>query len=183
MSDSKRETVDHWAFVDGVKSPLGRLADACLDAYEENGNPLLEEAANALRAIETVDRGNSRVHEHRTRPSDKERRLKPMSENTHIINDGPDADDISEVVIECVRNNCYSDMSAFKVAEITRESDLWDDLNFDCLDIVELIMDVEDKLSQLPPYHSVSIPEEMCDAIDTVGDLVDAACKVMGVRE
>lgn len=55
MSDSKSETVDHWSFVEGVKNPLGRLADACLDAYEENGNPLLEEAANALRAIETVD--------------------------------------------------------------------------------------------------------------------------------
>ena len=55
MSDSKSETVNHWSFVEGVKSPLGRLADACLDAYEENGNPLLEEAANALRAIETVD--------------------------------------------------------------------------------------------------------------------------------
>ena len=55
MSDSKRVTVDHWSFVKGVKNPLGRLADACLDAYEENGNPLLEEAANALRAIETVD--------------------------------------------------------------------------------------------------------------------------------
>lgn len=55
MSDSKRETVDHWSFVEGVKNPLGRLADACLDAYEENGDPVLEEAANALRAIETVD--------------------------------------------------------------------------------------------------------------------------------
>lgn len=55
---AKREgqyIVDHLSFVDGVKSPLGRLADACLDAYEENGNPLLEEAANALRAIETID--------------------------------------------------------------------------------------------------------------------------------
>ena len=59
MSDSKSETVDHWSFVDGVKSPLGRLADACLDAYEENGNPLLVEAANALRAIETVDLSGS----------------------------------------------------------------------------------------------------------------------------
>ena len=55
MSDSKSETVDHWSFVEGVKSRLGRLADACLDAFEENGDPLLEEAANALRAIETVD--------------------------------------------------------------------------------------------------------------------------------
>lgn len=55
MSDSKRETVDHRSFVDGVKNPLGILADACLDAYEENRNPLLEEAANALRAIEMID--------------------------------------------------------------------------------------------------------------------------------
>lgn len=104
-------------------------------------------------------------------------------ESETILNDCPDADDISEVVIECVRNNCYGDTSAFKVAEITRETNLWDDLSLDGLDMVELIMDVEDKLSQLPPYHSVSIPEEMCDAIDTVGDLVEAACKVMGVRE
>ena len=106
-----------------------------------------------------------------------------MSDNIPIINDGPDSDDISEVVIECVRNNCYSDMSAFKVAEITRETNLRDDLNFDGLDMVELIMDVEDKLSQLPPYHSVSIPEEVCDGIETVGDLVDATLRVMGVRE
>ena len=105
-----------------------------------------------------------------------------MSENTHIINDGPDADDISDVVIECVRKNC-GDTSTFKVAEITRETDLWDDLNFDSLDMVTLIMDVEDRLIQLPPYHSVSMPEEVCDAVVTVGDLVDAACKVMGVME
>lgn len=55
MSDSKRDIVDHWSFVEGVKSPLGRLADACLNAYKEKGDTLLEEAANALRAIETVD--------------------------------------------------------------------------------------------------------------------------------
>lgn len=106
-----------------------------------------------------------------------------MSENTTIINDGPDADDISEVVIECVRNNCHGDTSAFKVAEITRETNLWNDLCLDGLDMVDLIMDVEDKLSQLPPYHSVSIPEEVCDGIETVGDLVDSAFRVMGVRE
>lgn len=106
-----------------------------------------------------------------------------MSDNIPIINDGPDADDISEVVIECVRNNCYSDTSAFKVAEITRETNLWDDLSFDGLDMVELIMDVEAKLRQFPPYHSVSIPEEVYDGIETVGDLVDAALRVMGVGE
>ena len=50
-----RENEIHRMFVDDVKNPLGRLADACLDAFEENGNPLLEEAANALRAIETID--------------------------------------------------------------------------------------------------------------------------------
>lgn len=106
-----------------------------------------------------------------------------MSENSPIINDGPDADEISEVVFECVRNNCYGDTSAFKVAEITRETNLWEDLSFDGLDMVELIMDVGDKLRQLPPYYSVSIPDEVCDRIETVGDLVDAALRVMGVRE
>lgn len=106
-----------------------------------------------------------------------------MRENTPIINNGSDADDISDVIFNCVRNNCYGDTSAFKVAEITRETNLWDDLSLDGLDMVELIMDVEDKLSQLPPYHSVSIPEDVCDTIETVGDLVDAAFRVMGVRE
>ena len=28
-----------------------------------------------------------------------------------------------------------------------------------------------------------AIPEEVCDGIETVGDLVDAALRVMGVRE
>lgn len=51
---SEKGIVDHKSFLDGVNHSLGVLADACLDAYEENGNPLLEEAANALRAIETV---------------------------------------------------------------------------------------------------------------------------------
>ena len=99
------------------------------------------------------------------------------------VHDGPDADDISDVVIECVRNNCYGDTSVVNVAEITRETNLCDDLGFDCLDMVDLIMDVEDKLSQFQPYYSVSIPEEVCDGIETVGDLVDAALRVMGVRE
>ena len=106
-----------------------------------------------------------------------------MSDNIHIINDSPNADDISEVVIECVRNNCHGDTSAFNVAEITRETNLWDDLNFDRLDMVDLIMDVEDKLGLLPPYNSVSIPEDVCDGIETVGDLVDAAIKAMGLEE
>lgn len=104
-------------------------------------------------------------------------------ESETILNDGPDADDIAEVVIECVRNNCSSDMSAFKVAEITRESNLCNDLGLDGLDMVELILDVEAKLSQLPPYYSVGIPDEVCDGIETVGDLVDAAFRVMGVGE
>lgn len=51
----RKGSVDHWSFVEGVQNPLGRLADACLDAFTATGNALLEEAANALRAIETVD--------------------------------------------------------------------------------------------------------------------------------
>ena len=106
-----------------------------------------------------------------------------MSEDMSIINECPDADEIAEKVIECVKDNAPRDMLAFKVEEITRETNIKDDLGLDGLDMVELIMDVEDKLSQLPPYHSVSIPEEVCDNIETVGDLVDAALRVMGVRE
>lgn len=68
----RQDSVDHWSFIEGVTHPLGHLADACLDAYEENGNPLLEEAANALRAIETVDLSGCDVttsgHEAKTLP-------------------------------------------------------------------------------------------------------------------
>lgn len=49
------ENTDLKSFIDGVKRPLGELADACLYAYEENGDECLREAANALRAIEVVD--------------------------------------------------------------------------------------------------------------------------------
>lgn len=106
-----------------------------------------------------------------------------MSENSPTINDGPDADEIAEIVMECVKNNATRDMLAFKVEEITRETNIKDDLWLDPLDMVELIMAVEEKLSSISPYHSVSIPEEVCDGIETVGDLVDAALRVMGVRE
>lgn len=106
-----------------------------------------------------------------------------MSEDIPIINDGPDADEIAEMVIECVKDNAPRDMIAFKVEEITRETNIMDDLLLDTLDMVELIMAVEEKLSSIPPYHSVSIPEEVCDGIETVGDLVDAALRVMGVIE
>ena len=106
-----------------------------------------------------------------------------MSENTTIINDGPDADEKAEMVMECVKDNAPRDMLAFKVEEITRETNLRDGLWLDPLDMVELIMSVEEKLSSIPPYHSVSIPEEVCDGIETVGDLVDAALRVIGVGE
>lgn len=106
-----------------------------------------------------------------------------MSENSPTINDGPDADEIAEVVLECVRENCYADMIAFKVEEINRETNLSGDLKFDHLDLVEIIMELEERLSQMPPYASVVIPESECDEIETVGDLVEAACRAVGVCE
>lgn len=43
------------SFLAGVNTPLGMMADACLDAFEFTGDERLKEAANALRAIECVD--------------------------------------------------------------------------------------------------------------------------------
>lgn len=51
----RQDSVDHWSFIEGVTHPLGHLADACLGAFAVTGDTMLQEAANALRAIETVD--------------------------------------------------------------------------------------------------------------------------------
>lgn len=104
-----------------------------------------------------------------------------MSEE--VINDVPDADEIAEKVIECVQRNCYGDMNAFKVAEIGRDTDVWDDLGFDMLDVVQLIMSIEESLREMAPGREVEIPEDICDEVKTVGDLIDAAQRVMGVEE
>lgn len=50
--------------------------------------------------------------------------------------------------------------------EITRESAFIEDLNADSLDIVEMVMEFEDKFT-------ISIPDDDYDKIRTVGDAVD----------
>ena len=50
--------------------------------------------------------------------------------------------------------------------EVTMEASFVDDLNADSLDLVELIMELEEKFS-------IQVPDEMAEKIVTVGDAVD----------
>ena len=50
--------------------------------------------------------------------------------------------------------------------EVTEESSLANDLGFDSLDVVELLMSIEDEFE-------VEIPDEEIENIKTIGDLTD----------
>lgn len=104
-----------------------------------------------------------------------------MSDNIPIINDGPDADEIAEMVMECVKHAALGDDDGGFAPPLTRGTRLIEDLGFDELDVVELIMEVEEKLNDMSDY-GVIIPEDMSDGVVTVGDLIEAAQKVMGCK-
>lgn len=48
--------------------------------------------------------------------------------------------------------------------EVTKESNIFDDLGADSLDSVELIMEVE-------KHFSISIPDEVVEGMKTIGDV------------
>ena len=83
-------------------------------------------------------------------------------------------DDNTEArVIELVREYMVAGMpddevERLKGVTVTRETRLMDDLDFDPLDIVECVMTVEDA------FGGIFLTEKQCDALKTVGDLVDA---------
>mgnify|MGYP002523702840 CR=1 FL=1 len=88
-----------------------------------------------------------------------------------------DADKISDMVKRVVKAIFCLDGK-----EVTRETNFREDLIADTLDMVDVIMEVEYQLNALSSGEGVIIiPEELCDKISTVGDLIDAAKKVMGV--
>lgn len=58
--------------------------------------------------------------------------------------------------------------------EVTPEMRLFEDLNFDALDVVECIMWMEEALSEFVTY-TVFITDEDCDNCETVGDLIKVA--------
>ena len=70
-------------------------------------------------------------------------------------------DDIESKVIEIVADQMGVDKS-----EITRETSFVNDLNADSLDTVELVMEFEDEFE-------LSIPDEVAEKIQTVGQAVD----------
>ena len=67
---------------------------------------------------------------------------------------------MKEKVFELIADELKSDKN-----KVTMESILIDDLNFDSLDLVELIMKIEDEFN-------IEIPEEEARDIKTVGDIV-----------
>ena len=97
-----------------------------------------------------------------------------MSENTHIIDNGPDAAEIEEMVMGCVKHAALGDDDGGFDPPLTRGTRLIEDLGFDELDVVELIIEVEEKLNDMSDY-GVIIPEDMSDGVVTVGDLIEAA--------
>ena len=58
-----------------------------------------------------------------------------------------------------------SEASNIEAAKITGESSFIDDLNFDSLDVVELMMKVEDEFG-------IDIPEEEAEKLKTVSDVI-----------
>lgn len=58
------------------------------------------------------------------------------------------------------------------VTKIDHEDDLVDTLGADTLDIVDIVTNVEDKLG-------IFIPEEACDKMHKVRDLIDVSCLLL----
>ena len=68
---------------------------------------------------------------------------------------------VEEKIIEIVSEQMNIDKS-----EITRETSFVNDLNADSLDTVELVMEFEDEFE-------LSIPDEVAEKIQTVGQVID----------
>lgn len=64
-----------------------------------------------------------------------------------------------------------SDRLGFDESEITLESNLRKDLNFDSLDEIELIMDIEGEFS-------LSLSDEQTDGIETIQQIVDSLVEI-----
>ena len=54
------------------------------------------------------------------------------------------------------------------------DMNLYDDLGLDALDVVECCMEVEEELSEKAGFP-LYLTDEVCDKIETVGDLIKAA--------
>jgi len=61
-----------------------------------------------------------------------------------------------------------------KIEDITPDKRIKEDLNADSLDLVELIMNIEEK-------YGISVPDEAVGQIKTVGDLIAFVDKQAGV--
>jgi len=59
-----------------------------------------------------------------------------------------------------------------KTAEITNEKRIKEDLGADSLDVVEILMNVEDK-------YGITVPDDVLMGIKTVGDLVAVVDKMI----
>ena len=76
------------------------------------------------------------------------------------------ADRVDIVSIEKSVVDIIGEQTDIDKTEITCKTSFSNDLNFDSLDLIELVMEFEDKFD-------VAIPDEESEKIETVGDAVD----------
>jgi acyl carrier protein len=76
------------------------------------------------------------------------------------------ADSVNIVSIENKVIDIISEQTGVDRTEITCETSFSDDMNFDSLDLIELVMEFEDEFE-------VTITDEETERIDTVGDVID----------
>lgn len=64
--------------------------------------------------------------------------------------------------------------AAVEPAEVTEQTDFFADLNYDSLDAVEFIMNLEEAFE-------ISIPDEDAERVKTVGAAVELLCQTLSV--
>lgn len=72
--------------------------------------------------------------------------------------------------------NIISGMTYLDSDQINQNNTFGDDLNFDSLDDVEFVMEIEDTFD-------ICIPDEEAEKLKTVKDCVDYVCKRLEIQE
>jgi acyl carrier protein len=80
-------------------------------------------------------------------------------------------DRVREEVIQIVAE--FSSLSAEKICE---NHNVFDDLGWDSLDVVECTMEIEE-------HFGITVPDEMGENIKTVGGIIDGVLKLLEKRD
>lgn len=77
--------------------------------------------------------------------------------------------DIAHVTTMVIK--AVAEWAGAPASAITREQRLVEDLNFDSLDTVEVVMEIEDTLD-------IDLPDDRFDRVKTVGELIDLTVEI-----